>query len=135
MRHQSTMTSREQDDIDQAISSLLLRPAEVLARHLVELLIERSEEVPQPLQDLLVYVRVLATLRLAEAVRTAAALGLLQTWETFRRVEVEVFVGDDTLEAQEPLNLRHLAGRIAANTIEQMPWLMTSKTHSRTILL
>ena len=77
--------------------------------------------------------RVLATLRLTEAVRTAAALGLLQTRETFRRVEVEVFVGDDTLEAQEPLNLRHLAGRIAASTIGQTPCLMISKTNRRTI--
>ena len=47
---QFTITSKEQRVcVVQTTGSPLLRPAEVLARHLVELLIERSEEVPQPL--------------------------------------------------------------------------------------
>lgn len=94
----------------------MLRPAEVLARHLIELLVEWPKEISQPLENLAVDVRVLTALRLAEAVRTAAALRLLEARETFRRVEVEMFLRDDTLEAQKPLHLRHFAGRVAADT-------------------
>lgn len=84
-----------------------------MARHLVELAVEGPVEVAQPPQDLAVNLGVGSALGLAQAVRAAAALGLLEAGEALGLVEVEVLVGDDALEAQEVLHAAQLAGRVA----------------------
>lgn len=46
---------------------------------------------------------------LTQAVRLAAALGLLQTGEAFRLVKVEMLVRDDPLETQKILDFAQLS--------------------------
>lgn len=81
-------------------------PAEVNTSHLVELFVERSIEIAQPLYDLRIDERMGPTLRLAETPGASTSLGLLEARETLRCVEVEVFVGDDPLQRQEVLHHR-----------------------------
>lgn len=82
----------------------LLQPAEVDAGHAVEARIERPIEVAQPLDGGGIDVRMVAALRLAQAVRTGARLRLEQARKALGGVEVEVFLGDDALQAEKVLD-------------------------------
>lgn len=69
-----------------------LVPAKVLSTHLVEELIVRSVEVSERLQDLSGNLGMRSAFRLPQTAWPAAALWLLQAWEAFGLIEVEVFV-------------------------------------------
>lgn len=87
-------------------------PAKVLARHLIEAMVMWPVEVPESLHHLGVNESVCPPFCLPQAVRFAAALGLLQTGEAFCLVKVEMLVCDDPLEAQKVLDSAQLPRRI-----------------------
>lgn len=67
-----------------------------------------SVEVPEPPHHLGVDESMCPPFCLPQAVRFAAALGLLQAGEAFRLVEVEMLVRDDPLETQKVLDFAQL---------------------------
>lgn len=72
----------------------------------------RPVEVPQPPHHLGVDVCVRPPLGLPQAVRLAAALGLLQAGEALGFVKVEMLVRHDPLETQKVLDFAQLSRRI-----------------------
>lgn len=97
-------------------------PAEVLARHLVELVVEGPIEIPQALDQGLGHSGVGPTLGLAQAAGVAAPLGLLEAGEAFGGIEVEVLVCDNPFEAQKILHAANLSSWVtdqALTTDEQ----------------
>lgn len=89
-----------------------LLPAKVLARHLIKALVMWPVEVPEPPHHLRVNESVCPPFCLPQAVRFAAALGLLQAGEAFCLVKVEMLVRDDPLETQKVLDSAQFPGRI-----------------------
>lgn len=87
-------------------------PTKIPSTHLVEMAVEWLVELPEPLENLLGDVGMGPPLGLPQAPRSAAPLRLLQAGETFGLIEVEVFVRDDPLQAQEVLDPPHLSGRV-----------------------
>lgn len=68
-----------------------------------------SVEVPESLHHLGVNKSMCPPFCLPQAVRFAAALGLLQAGEAFRLVKVEMLVCDDPLETQKVLDFAQLS--------------------------
>lgn len=85
-------------------------PSKVLSCHLIEALVMRLVEVPECLNHRGADGGMRPPLRLAEAVRLAASLGLLEAGEAFCFVEVEVLVRDNPLEAQKVLDFAQFSG-------------------------
>lgn len=92
--------------------ALLKLPFKVLASHLVEHHVKGFVELVQSTNHIRVNFGVSSPFRFAETSGRAAILWFLQTWKSFRFVEVKVFIRDYPLESQEVLHLGHLACRI-----------------------
>lgn len=75
---------------------LFLRPAKILANQFVEFLIMFDEELAQLGHHDRIYPRVLAALRLPQAL---VAGFVAQTVETFRLVEIEIVATDSGLDS------------------------------------
>lgn len=97
-------------------------PSKVHACHLVELEVVRLVEFPQFLNDLRLDFRMRSAFGFAQTVGFATAFWLFEAREALGLVEVEVFICDDPLQAEEVLHSAQLTRRVTYEplTVDKM---------------
>lgn len=88
-------------------------PSKVHSSHLVEPQIVRVVKIPEVVNDLRFNMHMCPAFGFAQAMWLSAALRLFQTGEALGLVEVEMFVCDNALQAQEVLHTTQLESRVA----------------------